>query len=127
MAYQDHPVLRCASAAGAERIAALHADSWRLHYRGAYSDAFLDGDVDADRRTVWSERLENQDGSTATIMAEGDRDLMGFVHIVFDDDPTWGTLVDNLHVTRARKRSGIGTRLMSAAADAVAEQRQPGL
>ena len=23
----------------------LHADSWRRHYRGAFSDAFLDGDV----------------------------------------------------------------------------------
>ena len=29
----------------ANAIAALHADSWRRHYRGAYSDAFLDGDV----------------------------------------------------------------------------------
>jgi hypothetical protein len=38
-------------------IAALHADSWRRNYRGAYSDEFLDRDVFEDRRAVWSERL----------------------------------------------------------------------
>jgi len=36
---------RPARASDSEAIAALHADSWRRHYRGAYSDAFLDGDV----------------------------------------------------------------------------------
>ena len=38
-------------------IAALHADSWRRHYRGAYLDSYLDGDVVADRLEVWSSRL----------------------------------------------------------------------
>lgn len=32
----------------AEAVAMLHATSWRRHYRGAYSDAFLDGDVVAE-------------------------------------------------------------------------------
>lgn len=108
-------------------IAALHADSWRRHYRGAYSGAFLEGDVEADRRTVWSDRLGNEDGGTATVVAEQDGRLAGFVHVVFDDDPEWGALIDNLHVTYARKRSGIGTRLMAEAAGAVAERGPGGL
>jgi GNAT superfamily N-acetyltransferase len=41
---------RLAGPPDADAIAALHADSWRRHYRGAYSDAFLDGDVGADPR-----------------------------------------------------------------------------
>jgi GNAT superfamily N-acetyltransferase len=41
----------------AETVAMLHADSWRRFYRGAYADSFLDGDLVADRRAVWSARL----------------------------------------------------------------------
>ena len=39
------------------QVATLHAESWRRHYRGAYSDAYLDGDVVADRLEVWGERM----------------------------------------------------------------------
>jgi len=48
---------RPARPSDADAVAALHADSWRRHYRGAYSDAFLDGDVYAERLVVWSSRL----------------------------------------------------------------------
>jgi len=37
-----------------EAIAALHADSWRRNYRGAYLDSYLDGDVVTDRLRVWA-------------------------------------------------------------------------
>lgn len=112
------PQFRSAGPADAERIAALHADSWRRHYRGAYSDAFLDGDVAADRRAVWTARLAAADG-TATVLAEDGGRLVGFVHVVFDHDPAWGSLVDNLHVVHDRKRDGLGTRLLRHAARAV--------
>lgn len=113
---------RAAGADDAQSVAALHADSWRRHYRGAYSDAFLDGDVLKDRRSVWQTRLAAP-GNHATTMAEDEAGaLLGFVHVVFDDDERWGSLVDNLHVTSDRKRSGIGTELMVRAAEAVAER-----
>jgi GNAT superfamily N-acetyltransferase len=115
------PLYRLASAADAEQIAGLHADSWRRHYRGAYADSFLDGDVTADRRSVWSARLTAATGSE-TVVAEHHGRLMGFVHVVFDDDPTWGSLVDNLHVVHDQHRTGIGTRLLDGAARAVCEQ-----
>jgi hypothetical protein len=41
----DHLRYRSACASDAAAIAALHADSWRRHYRGTYSAGFLDGDV----------------------------------------------------------------------------------
>ena len=41
----------------AAEIAALHAESWRRHYRGAYSDSFLDGDVGEDRLAEWTGRF----------------------------------------------------------------------
>src|SRR4051812_43028830 len=93
--------LRLAGPADAEPIAALHADSWRRHYRGAYSDAFLDGDLDADRRAVWGQRLHKPDDGAATIVAEDGSSFVGFVHVLFDDDPSWGALIENLHVVFA--------------------------
>ncbi len=44
--------LRHAGPEDAEQVAALHADSWRRHYRGAYADSYLDGDVVAERMQV---------------------------------------------------------------------------
>jgi GNAT superfamily N-acetyltransferase len=115
--------LRTATSDDAVAVAALHADSWKRHYRGAYSNEYLDGDVFAERRAVWAERLAHTDPDAArTILAvEGDS-LLGFAHVIFDDDPTWGALLDNLHVTFDHKRGGIGTQLMAASAHAVIER-----
>ncbi len=112
---------RSALADDAERVALLHADSWRRHYRGAYADSFLDGDIDADRREVWSKRLAAPAG-TATILAEYDDQLVGFVHVEFDKDPRWESLVDNLHVYTSQRRTGVGTQLLARAARAVTDQ-----
>jgi glutamate dehydrogenase/leucine dehydrogenase/GNAT superfamily N-acetyltransferase len=114
--------LRAAGPGDAENMALLHADSWRRHYRGAYSDAFLDGDVVADRRSVWSSRLAAPSRGSATVVAEDDTGLAGFVHVVFDEDSRWGSLVDNLHVAQHRRRTGLGTALLSHAAQAVVER-----
>jgi ribosomal protein S18 acetylase RimI-like enzyme len=42
--------------------------------------------------------------------------VVGFVPMILDEDPHWGTLLDNLHVTYGRKRHGIGRRLLTEAA-----------
>jgi GNAT superfamily N-acetyltransferase len=112
---------RFAAADDAEQIAVLHADSWRRHYRGAYADSFLDGDVVADRCSVWSARLAVPTNS-GTVLAEHDRRLVGFIHVVFDADPRWGSLVDNLHVVQDERRTGIGSCLLDRAARVVGER-----
>src|ERR1700752_4993276 len=107
---------RPALPADAEAISRLHADSWRRHYRGAYSDAFLDGDVYADRLVVWTERLREPDAGSQTLLAEDRDGLVGFAHTIFDDDQRWGSLLDNLHVVYDEKRRGIGSRLLALTA-----------
>lgn len=114
---------RGATARDVEAIAGLHADSWRRHYRGALSDAFLDGDVVADRLAVWTDRLTKPKPDQYTIVADDDGTVVGFAHTSLDEDPKWGALLDNLHVVHARKRGGIGTRLMAEAATVVLERR----
>lgn len=110
--------LRAADVHDAEDIAGLHADSWRRHYRGAYADSYLDGGVVAEREALWSARLAAPAG-TATTVAILDGTLVGFIHVVLDHHPTWGSLIDNLHVRHDLHRSGVGTRLLASAARAV--------
>lgn len=116
------PELRAATERDIDAIARLHADSWRRHYRGAFLDVFLDGDVVADRQAAWTERLGGPGKGQFTIVAELDGAVVGFVHMILDDDPQWGALLDNLHVTSDRKRSGIGTRLLAAAASGLVQR-----
>ena len=116
-----HPRFRSAGADDAGRVAALHADSWRRHYRGAYSDSYLDGDIDTERRAVWSARMAAPAGAE-TVLAEHDGRLVGFIHVIFDEDPRWGSLVDNLHVAHDQQRTGVGRRLLARAARAVQDR-----
>ncbi|WP_117210455.1 GNAT family N-acetyltransferase [Allorhizocola rhizosphaerae] len=119
---------RCAGPDDADQVALLHADSWRRHYRGAYADSFLDGDVVADRRAVWQARLATPAAKAETILAEHQHDgrLLGFIHVAFDEDPRWGSLVDNLHVSHELRRAGIGTRLLAHGAGAVTRRATTG-
>ena len=116
---------RVATERDVEAIARLHADSWRRNYRGAYLDSYLDGDVVSDRIAVWTERIARPVVSSHTIVAERDGVFVGFAHTVFDDDPRWGALLDNLHVAHEMKGGGVGTVLMSESARAVLEQDPP--
>ncbi|HEV2500002.1 MAG TPA: GNAT family N-acetyltransferase [Terriglobia bacterium] len=117
------PTFRHASESDIEAIAGLHAESWRRHYRGAYRDEFLDGDVFADRQATWAERLSGARADRFTIVAEMEDGVAGFVHMVLDDDPKWGALLDNLHVTYTLKRRGIGSRLLAEAARELIQRR----
>lgn len=115
----DETVYRDATSADAPAIAALHADSWRRHYRHSYPDSFFGDSLDDDRLAVWSERLQAPNG-TRTVVAEAADGLLGFVHVVLYGDPDWGALVDNLHVRHDLHRQGIASQLMSRAASFVA-------
>lgn len=111
---------REASLEDAEAIATLHADSWRRHYRGAYADAFLDGDhLLPDRRQLWHARLATPAHAVA-ILAEDESTLCGFVHVILDEDEHWGSLLDNRHVTVNRQRAAIGQALLGRAGEAAA-------
>jgi ribosomal protein S18 acetylase RimI-like enzyme len=97
-------------------IAKLHADSWKKYYRGMYSDEFLDNDVHQNRLDVWRERLSTPALNQQVIIASDEGNISGFACIYINDDPVFGTLLDNLHVTSAIQRSGIGTMLIKEAA-----------
>jgi ribosomal protein S18 acetylase RimI-like enzyme len=110
----------------ADSIAALHADSWRRHYRGAYLDSYLDGDVVSDRQEVWRGRLAQPTTDHFTVVARHGDEVLGFAHTIVDEDPPWGSLLENLHVRSGLKRTGIGTHLLSHVAQSLLRLRPDG-
>lgn len=103
----------------AQGIAELHAESWRRHYRGAFSDAFLDGDVVGYLLSLWTTRLAEPAPLARTILAFCDGRVTGLAHTFLDDDPRFGAFLDNLHVAYGMKRLGVGTRLLDLTRQAV--------
>jgi GNAT superfamily N-acetyltransferase len=124
-------VLRPATAADAEAIARLHAESWRRTYRGMMPDAFLDHGALANRRQVWRERLRSPaDGRFLRIaeddLANGNGAITGFICAFADHDPLWGAYIDNLHVAYSAHRRGVGSILMRSVGEWLLESGRPG-
>ncbi len=117
---------RTAGPEDAAAVARLHARSWREHYRGEFDDAYLDGDLEGERLGVWRERLDPPPTGQHVLLAEDDEGLAGFVCVQGDQDPTWGSFVDNLHVATRAKRRGVGSTLMRRSGAWLA-QHHPGL
>jgi ribosomal protein S18 acetylase RimI-like enzyme len=99
-----------------EAITQLHADSWRHAYRGALSDTYLAGDVQADRRRLWRQRLVQQQDTQHVLVAEQTGNVVGFACAYLGDDDQWGSLLDNIHVARVLHRSGVGSSLLTSVA-----------
>jgi GNAT superfamily N-acetyltransferase len=97
----------------APAIATLHAGSWQRHYRGAFSDAFLDNDAAGYLLPLWTERLASPDPRARTILAQINGAVVGLAHTLLGEHPAWGAFLDNLHVAHGLKRQGIGTRLLA--------------
>jgi predicted N-acetyltransferase YhbS len=108
--------VRRAGPADADRVADLHAASWRSAYRGMLTDSYLDGPVEAERRAVWRGRLgPGLDEARIVYLAEDDRgDLVAFACLQLGTDERWGALIDNLHVAPRRKGQGLGGRVLAA-------------
>jgi len=108
--------IRQARESDADDVARLHAASWRTAYRGALSDAYLDGPIEAERAALWRGRLGQPAENQLVLVAESAGQMVGFACAYGGHDPQWGTFLDNLHVLPELKRRGIGAQLMGEVA-----------
>lgn len=108
--------MRLATVRDADRIAHIHAESWRTAYRGALSDTYLSGPIDEERRAIWRDRFDNPPPGQYVAVAEDEAVTIGFVCAYGGHDPRWGTFIDNLHVLPDFKRHGTGRLMMQDAA-----------
>lgn len=108
---------RDATASDAEAIAHLHAESWRSAYRGILSSDFLENRVHQERREAWKARFsEAERRPVFVLLAENAAQLAGFACVFPDEDPLWGSYLDNLHVAPGLTGHGIGRDLLSEVA-----------
>jgi GNAT superfamily N-acetyltransferase len=106
--------LREAHPCDLEAIAQLHAQSWRTAYRGMLSDAYLDGDLVADRRALWQQRFSTPTVNQTITVAENDnKTIVGLACAFGDHDARWGTLLENLHVAQGFQGAGVGAQLVA--------------
>ncbi|KLU27969.1 acetyltransferase [Caballeronia mineralivorans PML1(12)] len=108
--------LRQAISADAPLIAAMHAQSWASAYRGILPDDFLDREMSAEREAHWNKRFEElAAGAGEVLIAIQDDRPIGFVCLAAPDD-NGSVLVDNLHALPGAKGTGLGTAMLTIAA-----------
>jgi GNAT superfamily N-acetyltransferase len=101
----------------ARTIAALHAASWRATYRGIFSDAYLDYEVDAERLRHWQKHVPELSAGVGEIfLATIGADPVGFTCVEIGPEKELGAYVDNLHVLPISRGQGVGKLLLDAAA-----------
>jgi GNAT superfamily N-acetyltransferase len=114
-------VVQPAEPADAGTIARLHVRSWRSAYVGMLPQAFLDGPVGDELPALWRRRFSPEDDKRKIVLkAMHQGALVGFACVLPDADPSWGPLLDNLHVEPDAKRHGIGRLLFDAVRAAAA-------
>ena len=107
--------LRPATYADVPAIANLHANSWRLAYRGAFNDEYLASEADGDRLRFWSERLSSPAPNQLVFLLTHGSHLLGFVCLFAHHHTEYGSFLNHLHVAESHLGQGYGARLLVAA------------
>jgi GNAT superfamily N-acetyltransferase len=107
---------RQATPGDAEAIASVHTENWREAYRGILPDPYLKGPIANERLNLWRSRFASPGADrNLVLLAEYQRDLVGFVCVLLDEEPQWGACLDNLHVLPGWRGKGTGRDLFGRA------------
>ena len=107
--------IRLACASDADAIAQLHVVSWRGRYRGILPDAYLDGDVEAERAAAWARFFtEPPPGAAAHVAPGAGQSLDGFIALEAGHERGYDAVIENLHVAPGVQGRGLGKKLLAA-------------
>lgn len=108
--------IRFATPADAETIATLHASSWRLTYKNALSDEYLQRTAPVERKELWAQRFASPKENQRVLVAQSQNGVVGFACAYLAEHSEWGSYLDNLHVARSVQGQGIGKSLLAGMA-----------
>ena len=109
--------IRQATEKDSEKIAVLHANSWKKAYRSLLSDSYLDNDLEGERKKYWSDKMSKLSEKEFVLVAENESMAIGFAALLDKPEMGYDALIDNLHVRADMKGQGIGKQLMKAVAE----------
>ncbi|MGF1908449.1 GNAT family N-acetyltransferase [Vibrio kasasachensis] len=95
-----------------ERIAQLHALSWKTYYQGILGAEYLANEVIDDRLLIWQTRLINPPFNQHVLIAEDKGEICGFICAFGNHDFEKGTIIDALHVNSNSRGLGAGKALI---------------
>ncbi|EGA70756.1 putative acetyltransferase [Vibrio sinaloensis DSM 21326] len=104
--------LKVAEYSDYERIASLHAQSWKQFYQGILGREYLESEVLEERMAVWQTRLINPPFNQHVILIEEGGLLCGFICAFGNHDFEKGTMIDALHIDHAYRGKGLGAKLI---------------
>jgi ribosomal protein S18 acetylase RimI-like enzyme len=114
--------IRSAVSSDLSSIAKLHTASWRVAYRGILSDAFLDGDLEADHMRRWMGVVDRLAPNDRLLIAT--HDTMGVLGFVsgwtsreMGCEQEFDLYIDNLHVRPDMRGRKLGLALMQELAE----------
>ncbi|OAJ95710.1 GNAT family N-acetyltransferase [Vibrio bivalvicida] len=105
--------LKVAEYSDYERIATLHAQSWKQFYQGILGKEFLECEVLEERKSIWQTRLINPPFNQHVLLIEEGGLLCGFICAFGNHDFEKGTIIDALHVDLAYRGKGLGVKLIA--------------
>ncbi|MEF1256729.1 MULTISPECIES: GNAT family N-acetyltransferase [unclassified Vibrio] len=105
--------LKVAEYSDYERIATLHAQSWKQYYQGILGQEFLDNEVLDERLAIWQTRLINPPFNQCVLLFEEGGLLCGFVCAFGNHDFEKGTIIDSLHIDPNYRGRGLGVTLLA--------------
>lgn len=92
-----------------DNIAKLYISNWKETYKGLLSEDYLDGLTQEYGVKKWLKYFK--EGSRIFVAYE-ENEFLGFVACKKDDDEEHYWYLDSLHVTKASRGKGIGTKLI---------------
>lgn len=112
-------VVSSATCSDAEAIAHIHSLSWQSAYRHLMSDEYLDNELPEIKRDHWIGVFKNLPEGVIILTASKGDALVGFIAVYANFIPDYDYYIDNIHVLPSLKASGVGKKLMVAAAQKV--------
>ena len=104
-----------------QTLARLHAQNWRENYRGILGDFFLEQKLDHYMDDTWQKKLRSPTAKEITTIALNGDKIAGFSCLVLDEDESFGSMLDNLHVAHDEQNKGIGKLLIQHCAGIICD------